>query len=329
MNIVLFEAEELTDPTPGSPAPPGASSPRGRQRAASSRAVRQPAGPRPVRLPAADRRARHIIDVLRLGPGDTFRAGVVDGADCAGRLVSIEADGGLRIELESGAEAQNGSAKEESANEGGASVRRSTSTGAAAPANPGSAARPLYPVRLLLGHPRPIVLRRLLRDLSTLGIEQLVVARTELGEKSYLESKLWQGDDVRRLLVEGAEQAGSTMLPRVAKAWRLADAIGQIVEGREGAPRVVFDNAAPGEAAAGGRDAAASDAAAGGAAGTPVSAGPGRIIAVGSERGWTDGERSVLRDNGFETARLGERILRTETAAIAAVTVTLRELGIV
>ena len=291
MNIVLFEAEELTDPTPGSPAPPGGSSPRGRQPAASSRAVR---------LPANDRRARHIIDVLRLGPGDSLRAGVVDGADCAGRLVSVEADGGLRIELDT-------------ANDSGAAVPRSPSAGVADPANPGVAARPLHPVRLLLGHPRPIVLRRLLRDLSTLGIEQLVVVRTELGEKSYLESKLWQGDDVRRLLVEGAEQAGSTLLPRVAKAWRLADAIGQIVEGLEGAPRVVFDNAATGEAAAG----------------SPVFADPGRIIAVGSERGWTDGERSVLRDNGFQTARLGERILRTETAAIASVTVTLRELGIV
>ena len=175
----------------------------------------------------------------------------------------------------------------------------------------------------------------MLRDLSTLGIEQLVVVRTELGEKSYLESKLWQGDDVRRCLIEGAEQAGSTMLPRVQKAWRLPDAIEQVVEGREGAPRVVFDNedAAParGAAGAGGRGPrgrGASGAAAGGAAGTPVSGDPGRIIAVGSERGWTDDERGILRDNGFESRRLGERILRTETAAIAAVTVTLRELGI-
>jgi 16S rRNA U1498 N3-methylase RsmE len=182
----------------------------------------------------------------------------------------------------------------------------------------------------------------MLRDLSTLGIEQLVVVRTELGEKSYLESKLWRGHDVRRLLVEGAEQAGSTLLPRVGKAWRLADAIAQVVEGREGAPRVVFDNAATGEAAAGCGGSAASGTAAGGAgpdaaasaevqipAGARVAADPGRIIAVGSERGWTDGELHVLRDNGFETARLGVRILRTETAAIAAVTVTLRELGIV
>jgi 16S rRNA U1498 N3-methylase RsmE len=309
MNIVLFEAEELTDPPPGSPAPPGASVPRARQPAASSRAVRLPAGPRSVRLPAADRRARHIIDVLRLGPGDQFRAGIVDGPAGQATLAGVDADESLRIDLagiEAGATGKPGGARP-----------RPSGPDSAGASDPTS----LHPVRLLLGHPRPIVLRRMLRDLSTLGVECIVAVRTELGEKSYLKSNLWEGDTVRGLLIEGAEQAGSTMLPRVDKAWRLADAIARVVEGREGAPRVVFDNEATGEAAAAGGP--------GGAGGPRAAAGPGRIIAVGSERGWTDDELHLLRDNGFEIARLGERILRTETAAIAAVVVTLRDLGIV
>ncbi|MFO7782561.1 MAG: RsmE family RNA methyltransferase, partial [Spirochaetia bacterium] len=306
MNIVLFDAEELTEATPGTPAvaptPPRPAAPR------------DPSQPdvRAVRLPAADRRARHIIDVLRLGPGDSFRAGVVDGVACTGRVVSVEADGSVTVSLE-----RAGTTEAVAANPGSAAAPGAASIGAAAPANPGAAARPLHPVRLLLGHPRPIVLRRLLRDLSTLGIEQLVVVRTELGEKSYLESKLWQGDDVRRLLIEGAEQAGSTLLPRVEKAWRLADAIGQVVEGREGAPRVVFDNAVSGEGAASRGFHPPAAAGGGGASAARAAAGAGRVIAVGSERGWTDGERDLLRENGFETVLLGERILRTETAAIA------------
>ncbi len=323
MNIVLFDPEELTT------APPAGA----RHDTASAR-VSAPA----VRLPAADRRARHIVDVLGLGPGDSFRAGVVDGPVGTGRLVAVEADGCVTVGFEPGSEtgeSRPGAGPQGGAEDPGAAV----STGG--PAVSGSLAagpRPLHPVRLLLGHPRPIVLRRMLRDLSTLGIEQLVVVRTELGEKSYLESKLWQGDDVRQCLIEGAEQAGSTLLPRVRKAWRLPDALEQVVEGREGASRVVFDNedAAPARGGAGAGDAAGGEgaagsgaAAAGGTAGTPVSGDPGRIIAVGSERGWTDDERGILRDNGFESRRLGERILRTETAAIAAVTVTLRELGIV
>jgi 16S rRNA U1498 N3-methylase RsmE len=274
MNIVLFDPEEL---------------------------MTEPNG---ATLAAADRRARHILDVLRLGPGDSFRAGVVDGAGWTGRLVSVEADGGVRIELEPGAVAQTGGVD-------------------SGLASTGAAARPLHPVRLLLGHPRPIVLRRLLRDLSTLGVEQLVVVRTELGEKSYLRSKLWQGDDVRRCLMEGAEQAGSTFLPRVEKAWLLADAIGQVVEGRETAPRVVFDNLVPGgpSGASGAPEDGAGDPEPPGA-----DADAGRIIAVGSERGWTDAERAVLADRGFRAAALGERVLRTETAAVAAVALTLREL---
>ncbi|MFW6223573.1 MAG: RsmE family RNA methyltransferase [Spirochaetota bacterium] len=255
MNTVLFDPEELG-------ASPGA------------------------RLSADDRRARHILDVLGLGPGDSFRAGVVDGPAGSGRVVAVDADGGVTVGFES------------------------------EPAGELGEMRPLHPVRLLLAHPRPIVLRRMLRDLSTLGVERIVVVRTALGEKSYLESRLWQGDIVRRLLIEGAEQAGSTMLPRVEKSRRLTDAIARVVEGRETAPRVVFDNAgsASGRAGVGGRTRPDGDAAA-------------RVIAVGSERGWTDEERNLLGDHGFETLRLGSRILRTETASHVAVAVTLRDLG--
>ena len=315
MNIVLFDPEELTT------APLGASLP-----ANASAGVPAPV----VRLPAADRRARHIVDVLGLGPGDCFRAGIIDGPAGRATLAAVEADGSLRLDFaRAGASATASTAP-------AAGDARGAARNAEAPVSTFEP-KPLHPIRLLLGHPRPIVLRRMLRDLSTLGIEQLVVVRTELGEKSYLESKLWQGDDVRRCLIDGAEQAGSTMLPRVQKSWRLPDAIAQIVEGREAAPRVVFDNedAAPargagaGDAAGGAGGTAGGAAGAGGTAGTPVSGDLGRIIAVGSERGWTDDERGILRNNGFETLRLGERILRTETAAIAAVTVTLRELGIV
>ena len=40
--------------------------------------------------------------------------------------------------------------------------------------------------------------------------------------------------------------------------------------------------------------------------------------AIGSERGWTDRERTQLEGEGFIRAGMGERIMRTETAATAA-----------
>ena len=262
MNIVLFEEEELSRP-----------------------------------LPPTDRRATHITDILRLGPGGEFRAGVVDGAAGIGRVRRIDPEGRVEIELELGSR------------DGGRGGPNNTP--------------PLHQVRLLLGHPRPIVLKRMLRDLSTLGVERIVVVRTELGEKSYLESKIWQGDTVRRLLIEGAEQAGSTVLPLVDRAWSLEAAAETVSSGLEEAERVLFDNEVPDAEVPVGRPAGLL-AQPRGAEG--VSAACGRICAVGSERGWTDAERVVLAKLGFGVRNLGRRVLRTETAAIAAVSISVGEM---
>lgn len=52
----------------------------------------------------------------------------------------------------------------------------------------------------------------------------------------------------------------------------------------------------------------------------PGSGAPGFLVVVGPEGGWTDAERAALRALGAEPIGLGRRILRAETAAIAAVT---------
>ena len=42
-------------------------------------------------------------------------------------------------------------------------------------------------------------------------------------------------------------------------------------------------------------------------------------IAVGPEGGWSPRDREILRAAGFAGLRLGPRILRTETAGLAAI----------
>ncbi len=42
------------------------------------------------------------------------------------------------------------------------------------------------------------------------------------------------------------------------------------------------------------------------------------LLAVGPEGGWTEGEEGDFRSHGFETVSLGRRMLKTETAALAA-----------
>jgi 16S rRNA (uracil1498-N3)-methyltransferase len=42
------------------------------------------------------------------------------------------------------------------------------------------------------------------------------------------------------------------------------------------------------------------------------------ILALGAERGWSGEERVMLRKAGFQFVHLGARVLRTETACVAA-----------
>ena len=45
----------------------------------------------------------------------------------------------------------------------------------------------------------------------------------------------------------------------------------------------------------------------------------GVVVAIGPEGGWSPRDREILREAGFSGLRLGPRILRTETAGIAAI----------
>jgi 16S rRNA (uracil1498-N3)-methyltransferase len=51
------------------------------------------------------------------------------------------------------------------------------------------------------------------------------------------------------------------------------------------------------------------------------------VMAIGPEGGWTDEERAAAVKGGFYEASLGQLILRTETAVIAALAMLSYALG--
>jgi RsmE family RNA methyltransferase len=53
------------------------------------------------------------------------------------------------------------------------------------------------------------------------------------------------------------------------------------------------------------------------------------VLAFGAERGWSAAERALLRESGFTFAHLGERVLRTETACLVAITLIRAKLGLI
>ncbi len=159
----------------------------------------------------------------------------------------------------------------------------------------------LCPLQLVIGLPRPQTARDILRDATALGVAALHFVRTEKGEASYARSKLWQSGEWERQVIAGAEQAFCTRLPEVTHGRTLAATLAVLPAG---AARLALDNyEAPAALAT-----------------CNVAGGSAAVLAVGGERGWSSAEREQLRAAGFGFAHLGPRVLRTETACVAAVT---------
>jgi 16S rRNA (uracil1498-N3)-methyltransferase len=217
-------------------------------------------------LPRTDRRAAHIIDVLRRKVGEEFDAGLINGPRGKGIVEAIDAK----------------------------SIALAFRWG---PAPPG-----LDALTVIIGLPRPQTARDLLRELTSLGVRELHFVRTEKSDPGYASASLWSANEWRRLLIAGAEQAFDTRLPAVTHGRELEETLGSLPPEEA---RLALDNY---EAARP-------------MGGVPLPAKAGVVLAIGAERGWSTRERELLRRHRFELVSLGTRVLRVETAAIAAVSI--------
>ena len=158
-----------------------------------------------------------------------------------------------------------------------------------------------------------------MRDVAALGVCELHLTGTELGEKSYMQSDLAQPQNAHELLREGTVQAGSTHIPKVFVHKTLSECLQTLPRG---AKLLCLDNVNP--------KCSINDAMVVPeryVVPEPVE-GPQVIAAIGSERGWTDRERKLLEDAGFIRCGMGERIMRTETAATVAGAIILNSMGV-
>ena len=223
-------------------------------------------------LPRADPRARHLLEVLRRAPGDPFDAGLVNGPRGRGTLVAINRE----------------------------SLTLSFVWGEPPPPSP--------PLHLLIGLPRPQTARDILRDATTLGVAALHFIRTEKGEPSYADSKLWTSGEWERHVIAGAEQAFCTRVPEVTHGRSLQDVLPTLPGD---SVRLALDNyEAPAALAT-----------------CDLLGLPSVVLALGAERGWSAAERETLRSADFGFAHLGSRIMRTETACVVAIALLKARLG--
>ncbi len=220
-----------------------------------------------------DERAQHIVKVLKKDVGDNFFAGIVNGVSGNAQITSIDS-AFLHFEFTPLSEA----------------------------VSPPSLA-------LIIGFPRPIQLKRLLRSVSSQGIAEVHLTGTELGEKSYLRSNLAIRENTEKALIDGAVQAKTTSVPSLFYHDSVADCLSYFVENHV-KEKVLLDVDEYAKRLS--------------EAIVHRSFSEKKIVAaIGSERGWTDRERGLFKDAGFSSYSLGERVLRTETAAISATTLIL------
>lgn len=227
-------------------------------------------------LPNSDSRARHILDILHKKSGDTFEAGII-GGNAGTALIESVSESGISFSF------------------------KATSAG-----------KRLYPLTLIIGFPRPIQLRRLLRDVAGLGVQKIILTGTELTEKSYLSSNIVRDGSAEQMLLEGTIQAASTHIPRLETHRSLAETLDSVRPATESAAKIALDNRRP--------EKSLHDF-------LQIESALSVVAAIGSERGWTDNERTLLAANGFTLCSMGNRILRTETAATTASAIILDALG--
>nr|WP_321466919.1 16S rRNA (uracil(1498)-N(3))-methyltransferase [uncultured Desulfobulbus sp.] len=213
----------------------------------------------------ADRRAEHLLKVLKVAPGDAVRVGVVQGLIGTGRVLDIE-KGCVRLAV----------------------------VLSHAPVCD-------LHVELILALPRPIMLQRILKQATVLGVRRFHLIRSRRVEKSFFHSPVLEPEKIRGLLLEGMEQAMDTWLPEVQIHPQFKPFVEDVLPTLTGQGLI----ADPGGS--------------GTLGGIPITGAQGQriLLAVGPEGGWSDYELSRLSEQGFYGFTMGNRILHVDTAVVA------------
>jgi len=225
-----------------------------------------------------DERTVHLLKVLHKKAGDVFEAGILGGKTGTGRIEKINLDGSIFVTVQAS-----------------------------------DPPPPRLKLRVAVAFVRPIQIKRILRDMSNMGVQSVDLVGTDLGEKSYRDTKLFASGGAHAALVEGAVQSRDTQIPALALYDNLEEWLKERPWDKTDSRRipllVAMDNVHP----------------EGSIFHLSITSRPA-VIAVGPERGWSDRERGLFEKAGFLRLSLGSRPLRTETACVAAASLAMEKI---
>ncbi len=219
-----------------------------------------------VRL--TDRRAKHIVKVLRCEPGDHVKIGVLHGKIGVGTVTLIHRKYPFMVEID-----------------------------------PDFFSSPpeKVPLDLILALPRPIMMRRIFSQITSLGIGTIHIINAARVEKSFWKAGIIEPDEYMEHLLHGLEQAVDTVPPTVMFHPKFRPFIEDIlpeIKNRYNDLLIAH----------------------------PLSEkmlhqhinvhSKKVLIAIGPEGGWVDFEVEKFQALGFSGFHLGRRILKVDTAVI-------------
>tara|TARA_R110002072_G_scaffold4650_3_gene32211 strand:+ start:760 stop:1473 length:714 start_codon:yes stop_codon:yes gene_type:complete len=154
---------------------------------------------------------------------------------------------------------------------------------------------PALPLTLIIGLPRPKMLKRIIQTATTMGVKELYFINSWKVEKSFWQTPWLNDEKLLENCILGLEQAKDTVMPKIhlRKLFKpfVEDELATISEGSlKLLAHPITEKACPADIQA------------------------QTTLVIGPEGGFTPYEVDKLEEVGFETVHLGTRILRVETA---------------
>ncbi len=218
-----------------------------------------------------DHRAKHIVKVLHSHVGDSVRVGMIGGYVGTGKILRLESSYPFLVDL----------------------LVTVTEKPVAAPA-----------IDLLLALPRPIMLKRILSQVTALGVGKIFIINAKRVEKSFWRAGILDPVEYRPHLIQGLEQAVDTRLPEILISRRFKDFAEQklpVMADEYSHLLLAHPNVKQSLSAC-----------------MAMNEKVGRVLyAIGPEGGWVDFEIEKFVRSGMQIFSVGARILKVDTAVVA------------
>lgn len=220
-------------------------------------------------LSLTDHRAKHIVKVLRAEVGGRVRVGLINGKMGSGTILAIKKKFPFAVDLK---------------------------------LDLSDSPRVRPSIDLILALPRPIMLKRILSQVTALGVGTIHLINANRVEKSFWEAGILLPEEYHIHLLHGLEQAVDTRLPDI----QIHPQFKPFLEDFFPSHTKTYHHLLLAHPTGGQQ------------LGDVIDSKNGRIaLAVGPEGGWVDYEVKKFQEQGFCCCNIGERILKVDTAVIA------------